>query len=303
MGKNIIIHEVGMRDGLQIEKQTVQYEKKVEWIEKIIKSGVNIIQLGSFVHPKKVPQMADTDKLFAEFSKPDRKTNNVIFSGLVLNMKGLERGLACGVDMFCMGVSASETHSMKNTGMSIDEATKCVIEMASDAVSEGKHVQVSVQSAFGCGYEGSISKDRVLNLVSKFLNNGFKNISLADTSGRASPDQVEDLFRSVNNLDQDINSTCHFHNTYGMGLVNAYTAIKAGVKYFETAVSGIGGCPFTKVSGGNVSTEDFVHMLQLMNIQSDINIDSLIDIAKDMSVCFDREMPGIIWKTGKIDNT
>jgi hydroxymethylglutaryl-CoA lyase len=127
----VFVHEVGLRDGLQMEKQIVSTEQKIAWIEALLGSWVDILQLGSFVHPEKVPQMADTDKLFAHFSAPGRKPENVVLSGLVLNERGLERGMACGVDMFCMGVSASETHSRKNTGMGIDEANQRTIGIAS----------------------------------------------------------------------------------------------------------------------------------------------------------------------------
>ena len=130
--ETIIIHEVGPRDGLQVEEQIVPTEQKIKWIDGLIDSGVDIIQLGSFVNPKKVPQMADTEELFKHYLKPNYKKKPVIFSGLALNEKGVERGLNCGVELFCMGVSASETHSQKNTGMSIEEAQRRIIEMANE---------------------------------------------------------------------------------------------------------------------------------------------------------------------------
>ena len=181
----IIIHEVGLRDGLQAEKVTVPSEEKIRWIEGLFASGVEIIQIGSFVHPEKVPQMADTDALFDHFSA--NKPAHVTLSGLVLNERGLERGLACGVEMFCMGVSASETHSQKNTGMTSSEAQTRIIQMAKQAVAAGKAVQCSVQSAFGCGYEGPIAKEKVLQIVAAYLEAGIRNISLADTAGHAHP--------------------------------------------------------------------------------------------------------------------
>jgi hydroxymethylglutaryl-CoA lyase len=298
--KEIIIHEVGMRDGLQMEKQAVPTEEKIRWIDSLIASGVDIIQIGSFVHPTKVPQMADTDALFKHFSSPGSKPKRVVFSGLVLNEKGLERGLSCGVDMFCMGVSASETHSQKNTGMSIAEATDRIIAIAGQAVNANKKVQVSVQSAFGCGYEGAVPQGRVMKLVEQFLNAGLKNISLADTAGHASPDQVTLMFESIYKLDASAECTCHLHNTYGMGLVNCYAAMNAGVTSFESSVAGLGGCPFTKVAGGNVCTEDFVHYLHRIGRRLDISLDQIIVTAKDIAKFFNREMPGMIYKSGPI---
>lgn len=296
----VIIHEVGPRDGLQIEKQVVPTEQKIAWIEALIDTGIDIIQLGSFVHPEKVPQMADTGRLFAHFSQPGRKARPVVLSGLVLNEKGLERGLACGVEQFCMGVSASDTHSRKNTGMSTEEAIGRIIPMARKALEAKKTVQVSVQSAFGCGYEGRVPKERVLNIVQRFLDAGLRTISLADTAGHANPRQVEELFGAVRALDPSVDCACHFHDTYGLGLANCYAALTAGVKYFECAVAGLGGCPFTAVTGGNVCTEDLVHLLQRMNLRRDIQLSSLIELAGQVARFFNREMPGKIHKTGPI---
>jgi len=297
---DIIIHEVGLRDGLQAETEIVPTEQKLKWIDALIDSGVDIIQVGSFVHPEKVPQMADTDKLFTHLSRRLTKPSPVIFSGLVLNEKGLDRGLACGVEYFCMGVSASETHSRKNTGMGTSEATERIIAMAKRAVQAGKRVQVSVQSAFGCGYEGVVPPERVLEIVKRFMGAGLKTISLADTAGHAHPVQVEELFGAVRDLDPSVECACHFHNTYGLGLANCYAALKAGVRYFESAFAGLGGCPFTAVTGGNVATEDLVHWLQRMNRRNDIQLDRLIELAKEASQFFKREMVSTVYKTGPV---
>ncbi len=298
--KNIIIHEVGMRDGLQAETEVVPTEQKIKWIKQLADTGVDIIQVGSFVNPKRMPQMADTDELFNYFSQTENKLNNVILSGLVLNEKGLERGIACGVEMFCMGVSASETHSQKNTGMSTAEATERIIAMAKSAKDSGKKVQVSVQSAFGCGYEGKIPEERVINLVQKFLENGIQNISLADTAGHAIPDQVERMFNSIFKLNSEVDCVCHLHNTYGLGLANAYAAYRAGVKYFESSFAGLGGCPFTAIAAGNVATEDLVHMFQKMNLRKDVQLEKIISLSKEAAEYFKRELPAVIYKTGAI---
>ncbi len=296
----IVIHEVGLRDGLQMEKQTVPMGQKVAWIEGLMAAGIDIIQIGSFVHPAKVPQMADTDRLFAHFSAEGMNPRGVILSGLVLNEKGLERGLNCGVEMFCMGVSASETHSQKNTGMSTADATTRILATAGHALTAGKRVQVSVQSAFGCGYEGPIPEERVLGIVRRFLDGGLKYISLADTAGHAVPDQVERMFEEIHKLDPQVECACHFHNTYGLGLANCYAAMKVGVKFFESSVAGLGGCPFTKVAGGNVCTEDLVHYLQRIGLRRDIDLGRLIGLAGELSAYFGREMPGMVYKAGAI---
>lgn len=294
------IHEVGLRDGLQVEKSPVPLEEKVRWVEKLIRTGIDIIQLGSFVNSEKVPQMADTDELFRHFSLDTNRPTKVVFSGLVLNEKGLERGMACGVDMFCMGVSASDTHSRKNTNMRTEEALTRIIAMAKSALAAGKRVQVSVQSAFGCGFEGAIPSERVLSIVKQYVDAGIKNISLADTAGHAQPLQVEELYSAISKLGFDLELACHFHNTYGLGLANCYAALRSGVTYFESAFAGLGGCPFTKLPAGNVCTEDLVHSLQRMGIRRDIDLATLIDTAKQVSAYFNRDLPGMVMKSGSI---
>lgn len=298
--QELIIHEVGPRDGLQAEKTAVPIDVKIRWIEGLLASGVDIVQLGSFVNPEKMPQMADTDRLFAHFSAPGRKPAGVILSGLVLNEKGLERGMACGVEMFCMGVSASETHSRKNTGMSPSEALGRIIPMAKQAAAAGKKVQVSVQSAFGCGFDGPVPAERVLGIVKEYLAAGVRAISLADTAGHANPMQVEELFGAIRELDPKVEMTCHFHNTYGLGLANCWAAMRSGVRSLESAFGGLGGCPFTRQPAGNVSTEDLVHSLQRMGMRRDVNLGQLVEVARSVGQFFGRELPGFILKSGSI---
>ncbi len=297
---NLVIHEVGMRDGLQAENEIVPTEIKIKWIEELYQTGVDLIQIGSFVNPKRMPQMADTDELFKTLIEKKNKPSNVILSGLVLNEKGLERGLQCGVEMFCMGVSASDTHSQKNTGMSTLEALDRTILMARNTISDGKNVQVSVQSAFGCGFEGKIPESRVIGIIEKYLENDIKMISLADTAGHANPEQVEKMFAEIYKLSDDVICSCHFHDTFGMGLANSYAAYISGVKYFEASFAGLGGCPFTALASGNVCTEDLIHMFQNMDIRKDIKIEILSQLSKQASEFLKRELPGVIYKTGII---
>jgi hydroxymethylglutaryl-CoA lyase len=283
-----------------MERQTVPLERKLRWIETLLQAGVDVVQVGSFVHPEKVPQMADTDELFRRLRQEGRLPAHAVLSGLVLNEKGLDRGLACGVDLFCMGVSASETHSKKNTGMTTAEATEQILRMAKRALAEGKRVQVSVQSAFGCGFEGAVPADRVLSIVQRYLEAGLKTISLADTAGHAHPDQVKELYDRLFALEPTIEAACHFHNTYGLGMANCCAAMERGVRSFETSFAGLGGCPFTKVAAGNVCTEDFVHYLQRIGKRTDIDLPRLIDLARDLAAFFGRELPGLVYKIGSL---
>jgi hydroxymethylglutaryl-CoA lyase len=294
--RKIVLHEVGPRDGLQMEQRVVPTDQKLRWIRSLIASGVDAVQVGSFVHPEKVPQLADTDRLFAELERPQ----GVTLSALVLNERGLERALAVGVELLCVGVSASETHSRKNTGMGIAEATDRILAIARRARDAGMNVQISVQSAFGCGYEGPVPEERVLELISRFVDEGLTRISLADTAGHAVPDQVERLFGELLVAAPAVEAACHFHNTYGLALANSWAAYCTGVTVFESSVAGLGGCPFTKIAGGNTCTEDLVHMLQKMGLRTDVRLDGLIAVANDLAQFFGREMPGTVYRTGTI---
>ena len=289
-----------MRDGLQIEKSVVPTATKLIWLEHLIASAVDVIQVGSFVHPDKVPQMADTDTLFKALMDAPRQSRPVL-SGLVLNEKGLDRALACGVEHVCLGVSASDTHSRRNTGMSTAEALARIVPTATRAVEEGRGVQVSVQSAFGCGLEGRIPESRVLDIVRTYLDAGFRTISLADTAGHALPAQVRDLFGAVLALDPAIVAACHFHDTYGLAMVNTLAALDAGVTLVESAFGGLGGCPFTAATGGNLCTEDFAYYLHRSGRRVDVELDRLVAVTKEASAFLGRALPGTLYRIGRVE--
>ncbi len=295
----LVLHEVGPRDGLQAEGRTVPTATKRDWIESVLAAGVDVVQVGSFVHPEKVPQMADTDALFRELAARPAAGKGVL-SGLVLNEKGLDRALACGVSLVCMGVSASDTHSRKNVGLDTAEATRRIVATAKRAVEAGRSVQVSVQSAFGCGFEGAIPEERVLSIVRAYLDAGLNRISLADTAGHAYPEQVERLYGAIRALAPVIEPACHFHDTYGLGMANVWAAMRAGAVSFESSFAGLGGCPFTKVAAGNVATEDLVHGWQRSGLRPDVDLAALIEVARSVAAFFARAMPGRVHGTGPI---
>ncbi len=309
--RRVLLHEVGPRDGLQVEKTVVPSDRKTKWIEASAAAGMDFVQVGSFVHPEKVPQMADTDELFRSLTKSSCPTcehehadsstpRKALLSGLVLNEKGLERALACGVELLSMGASASETHSRKNTGMGTEEATRRILGMARAAREAGKPVQLSVQSAFGCGFEGPVPEERVVSIARSYVEEGFLKISLADTAGHGHPEQVQRLFEKVQALAPGIELASHFHDTYGLGMANVFAALRAGVTTIESSFAGLGGCPFTKVAAGNVPTEDVVHSLQRMGIRRDVDLAKLITVARDVAAFFGREMPGRVYRAGPI---
>ena len=296
--KRIVLHEVGPRDGLQVEKGVVPTERKEAWIKGLLAAGIDIVQGGSFVHPEKVPQMADSDALLRSLIEGGVPASRL--SGLVLNEKGLDRALASGVGLICMGVSASDTHSRKNTGMGTDEATVRIVATARKAVEAGRTVQVSVQSAFGCGFEGPVPEGRVLAIVKAYAGAGLAHISLADTAGHAWPEQVERLYAAAAKAAPGADFACHFHDTYGAGMANVYAALRSGVTTFESSFAGLGGCPFTKVAAGNVATEDLVHAFQREGRRTDVDLQALVEVARSVAAFFGREMPGRVQRTGPI---
>lgn len=294
----VFIHEVGLRDGLQMETQLVPLQTKLRWARLLAASGVRILQAGSFVHPQRVPQMADSDEL-CRLLVPEM-SDRVTLSALVLNEKGVERALQANVQLLCMGVSASETHSLKNTRMPVAEALQRTLGMARTALRAGRSVQVSIQSAFGCGFEGAIPAERVLHLAAAYLEAGLHQLSLADTAGHATPRQVEELVKAIMRMDPQLELTCHLHNTYGAGIANCLAALDAGVRCFETAFGGLGGCPYTKVAGGNVCTEDLVHLLQRMGLLPDFRIEPVLEVTREAVRVLGKELPGCLYRTGPI---
>jgi hydroxymethylglutaryl-CoA lyase len=161
-------------------------------------------------------------------------------------------------------------------------------------------VQLSVQSAFGCGYEGAIPMSRVLEMAGRYLDAGFRTISLADTAGHATPDRVKMLFERLMTAAPDASFACHFHDTYGLAMANACAALELGVRSFEAAFGGLGGCPFTAVASGNLCTEDFVHLLQMRHLRTDVDLGALLDVAHEAETFFERPLPGVVHRVGAL---
>ena len=184
--------------------------------------------------------------------------------------------------------------------MGTEEATRRIIATALEAGRAGRSVQVSVQSAFGCGFEGVVPEGRVIGIVAAYLGAGLDAISLADTAGHAHPAQVAHYVRRILAMEPAARITAHIHNTYGVGMANVYAALDAGATSIESSFGGLGGCPFTRVAAGNVATEDFVHGLQRAGHRTDIKLDVLIDVARDVAKFFGRDLPGCVYKIGPI---
>jgi hydroxymethylglutaryl-CoA lyase len=288
----IIIEEQGLRDGLQTLAINIPTIKKIEWINKLIEAGVKRIQVASFVHPKLVAQLADAEEIIAALPI----NNNVIFSALVLNKKGIERAIATGINNLAISISASNTHSKKNTNKTLEEAKIEFDEMTEIALKRKITVRGGIQCAFGCRYEGKINEDFVYELVSHYINTGVHEIALADSTGMANPVQVKRMMTNILAITKNIPVTLHLHNTENKGYSNLVAALETGVTQYDTAFGGLGGCPFIKNATGNIATEDVVNMLTQMGYETNINISKIAEISNEMEKISGEKLPGLLYK-------
>ena len=301
--KKIILEEQGLRDGFQSLPEIVPIEKKIEYITRLVGAGLKRLQVVSFVHPKLVPQMADAEELIKHLlsmsdfkdNMPKSDSQNPIFSGLVLNTKGVERAAKVGLKHLAISMSASNTHSLKNARMTLDAAKTEFKEMVTLAKSEGITVRGGIQCAFGCRYEGKIREGVVLDLVRHHLDTGIEEIALADSTGMANPVQMRQLMKKVMTLSGDKPVSLHLHNTENKGLANVYAALEAGVRQFDTAFGGLGGCPFIKSATGNIPTEDTAHMLHQMGFETGIDVGKVAAISADFQVFLGRPLQGLMY--------
>lgn len=283
----VLIEDEALRDGLQNEQRLFSVEEKLSLIAAIADAGVARIQVGSFVHPKWTPQMANTDEVFAAL--PARA--DVVYSGLVLNRAGLDRALKVGVRHLSISVSASETHSRKNANKSTDEALADILPTIERALAEGIAVRAGVQSALGCGYEGAIDPQKVLKIARAFHAAGAREINIADTAGLADPALVDRVIRQLADALPDVTLSLHLHDTRGLGLANMLAGLNAGVRVFDAAVGGLGGCPFIPKATGNIATEDAANMCARMGVATGIDVARLSAVALRLAALLGRKLP------------
>ncbi len=284
---HVLIEEEVLRDGLQNEKRLFSTEEKLSLIHFLIASGIKRIQVGSFVHPKWVPQMANTDEVFKRLPE----VQDVTFTALILNEKGLERAIASNVRHLSMSVSASETHSLKNTNCTTEEAWKRIERLILNAKNHGIMIRAGVMTAFGCAYEGKIPSTKVFHLVERYTALGVDEINLADTAGLGNPKLVYEIVNESRKIAGHIPLSLHLHDTRGMGLANMASGIAAGATIFDTCIGGLGGCPFIPNAAGNIATEDAVFMLQEMGINTGIDVESLCKITHSLEKTLNKSLP------------
>lgn len=267
----VTIIEVGPRDGLQNEKNEVQTEVKLAFIEKLQQAGIEEMELTSFVSPKWVPQMKDANEIVSQVKKMGRQFV------LTPNRKGVELASHSGVQNFAIFVGVSNSFNKKNINKTTKESMDELKPIVEKLLQEGHFVRVCISTAFYCPYEGKIDPSDTIALCKEFVSWGVNELSVADTIGMANPQESYELFKTLRSEFPNTLITAHFHDTRKMGIANILASLQAGIDRFDTSTGGLGGCPFAPGATGNVATEDVVNMLHQMGIRTNINLDSLLE--------------------------
>ena len=292
--RNIRIVEVGPRDGLQSEPEILATEAKARYIELAIEAGIRRLEVASFVHPKRVPQMADAEALIELL--PDR--DDVSYIGLIMNERGLDRALATKIGEIGMVVVSTDTYNRKNQNVTTAESIAAWHAISRRAKNNGLKANVMISAAFGCPYEGEVGVERVLELAEQVLESEPAELGIADSIGVAVPAQVTELLGRVRELTGDLPLRCHFHNTRNTGLANAQAAVEAGVTYLDASIGGIGGCPFAPAATGNIPTDDLVYMLDRSGVHTGVSLEKIIDTSRWLEGELGRGIPALLPKAG-----
>ncbi|WP_329105695.1 hydroxymethylglutaryl-CoA lyase [Micromonospora sp. NBC_01699] len=289
----VSIREVGPRDGLQNE-DPIPTDAKVRLLDALSATGVRRIEAVSFVHPRAIPQMADADEVWqAAVRAPE-----VRYSALVPNSRGAQRALAAGFTEIEVVVSASDTHNRRNVNRSTAESLDDIAGLIELLHGAGATVEVIVATSFGCPYEGDIAPARVAGIVDRVVADGADRVAFGDTTGMGTPRRVRELVTAVRSAQPDVPVLLHFHNTRGTGLANILTALELGITEFDASIGGLGGCPYAPGASGNVATEEVVHMLHDMGIETGIDLDRLIEVAELAEKLVGRQLPSGVLRAG-----
>lgn len=271
--QNVVLKEVGPRDGLQNEKGLIETKDKIQWIDQLSKSGLNYIEVSSFVHPKWIPQLADA----GEVLKSIKRQKDVTYAALIPNIQGLMRALEVGIDEASVFMSASESHNQSNINKTIDATFPVLKEVVKEAKKANLAVRGYVSTVIGCPFEGPIAPEKVLRVVDALLEMGVTEVSLGDTIGVAVPTQVEQLLTLLFNHYSPSLFAMHFHDTRGTAIANIVKSLEMGITTFDSSVGGLGGCPYAKGATGNVATEDVLYLLSEMGIETGVQMESIIN--------------------------
>ncbi len=292
--RQIAIVEVGPRDGLQNETATLAVAAKVEFIRRAADAGLRRIEVASFVHPRRVPQMADAEDIMKALPRRE----GLRYIGLVLNRAGFDRAAAAGCEEVGMVVFTTDSFNQRNQGVSSKESIRIWREIASAAQAAGIRAQITISAAFGCPFEGEVPASRVVEIAREVALGAPFEIAIADTIGVGVPGQVTDIFGRVAEALPGMTLRGHFHNTRNTGLANAYAAITAGAEVLDASLGGLGGCPFAPAATGNIPTEDLIYMLGRMGIETGIDLERAIATARWVEQQVGHTVPGMLVKAG-----
>lgn len=265
--KSVSIREVGPRDGLQNESKFIPTDEKIQWIDHLSNSGLNYIEVTSFVNPTWIPALSDAEYV----AKHIKKNPDVTYAALVPNTKGLFRALESGIDEVAVFISASETHNKKNINKTISETEIVLSEVVKESISNKKTIRGYISTVFGCPYEGNIETDQVIRLADSLFEMGINELSLGDTIGIANPVQVKQVLEQLLKRYPADSIAIHFHNTRGTALANALASLEMGISKFDSSLGGLGGCPYAPGASGNLATDDLNYMLTNMGIETNID--------------------------------
>ena len=297
--RQVRLREVGPRDGFQNEPEVLPTDEKVRLIGMLADSGLKRIEVGSFVRPDVIPQLADSDQVLSAIEPRD----GVAYSVLIPNRKGLDRALERR-DRFHEAnffLSASETHNQKNVNRSIDESLAGLEETIPAAREAGLRCEGVISTSFGCPYEGEVAPERVFEIAEKLVGFGCEEVAFGDTTGMANPRQVSDFFADARERLDPIELTAHFHNTRGQGLANVLAALEQGIDSFESSFGELGGCPVPPGSTGNISTEDLVSMLEEMGVETGVELPRLIAASAEAQRVLGRPLGAHVLTAGPVD--
>ena len=287
MSKFVKIVEVGPRDGLQNEKTPLTLQQRKALILDLMKTGLKSIEVGSCVSAKWVPQMAQSDVLFAQLPKDP----NIQFSLLTPNLKGFESARAVDCQEVAVFTAASESFTQKNINCSIDESLEKFSDVMAAAKASNIKVRGYVSCMVDCPYEGAIDPQRVANVSKRLLDMGCYEVSLGETIGTATPDRVKKVWDiCLAEMDSSVLAG-HFHNTYGMAIANIYQSLTQGIRVFDSSIAGLGGCPYAKGASGNVATEDLYYLLSKMGFATGLDLDALMHASQNISQVLNRTNP------------
>jgi hydroxymethylglutaryl-CoA lyase len=292
--ESVKVKEVGPRDGLQAESAILPTEDKLRLIDCLADAGLREIETTSFVHPKAIPPLADAEDVFADLERRP----NVVYSAIVPNEKGAERAVEAGADEIQVFLAATESYNQNNVRMSVEESLQQAARIAEIVRGVGTPFVAVLSVAFGCPYEGPVAHERVLELSGRLIELGAEEITYGDTTGMAYPTQVRELSEAYRQRHPEVPLRLHFHNTRGMGLANVLAALGAGVNRIDASVGGLGGSPFAAGATGNIPTEDLVHMLHEMGIETGVDLEALIGCAQLLEELLEHELPGQVMKAG-----